>query len=448
MVYLLPPVLQIVFLGLLGACLGSAINYGIYAWTWFLNRRISPWQAAPEGAVPRTPKDRVPILGWLSLRRETPLHGGGHWIRPMFIEVGCLLGLPGLYFWLLGGGLVGGNLAPWPLGWPIQVEIWFWLYAILLGLMMIATFIDFDERTIPDSVTIPGTLFALLMAAAFPTSRLPEVTSNLAGTIVQPISFANGAPLQLLEIESTLFARGVSWHQTQAGLWMSLIIFWVWIFALLPKIASLRFGISKGLWLMVYSCLRPKRRTTCGARIQQRRPFLETLLLFALGLSGTAAIILAKFLLPEAHWESLFQSFFGLGFGGMMIWGIRMIGQFALQREAMGFGDVTLMAMIGAFLGWQVTLLTLPIASVLALAVTVVLIFITRDSQLAFGPYLCLGCAFALFTWHSIWPATQSYFSLGEWLFVLLAAMLGLMMLMLVGLSAFKRLLGLNQFLV
>ena len=35
------------------------------------------------------------------------------------------------------------------------------------------------------------------------------------------------------------------------------------------------------------------------------------------------------------------------------MWAVRLIGTAALRREAMGFGDVTLMMMIGTFLGWQ-----------------------------------------------------------------------------------------------
>jgi len=40
-----------------------------------------------------------------------------------------------------------------------------------------------------------------------------------------------------------------------------------------------------------------------------------------------------------------------------MIWSVRIIGGWSLGREAMGFGDVTLLAMIGTFLGWQACLL-------------------------------------------------------------------------------------------
>jgi prepilin signal peptidase PulO-like enzyme (type II secretory pathway) len=434
--------MQVIFLAVLGACFGSAINYGIYSWTWFLKRSISPWQSPSPAAPLRGWLDRVPIWGWLRLRREQAIHGQWFWVRPLALELVWLIGLPWFYFWQLEGGLTCGRIVPEPPGWPTQVEIWFWSHAVLLALMFIATFIDFDERTIPDSVTVSGTLFALVLAALFPFSRLPEVASNLAGKLIEPISFANGARETLLGIEPEIFVQGVTWHQSSIGTWIAIIIFWVWIIALLPKRCTLRFGWIKGIWIMIFSCLRPKRKTACSIRQVERSPYLETVLLAMLGVIGTAAILLSKWLLPAANWDSLFQAIFGLGFGGLMIWGIRIVGQFALQREAMGFGDVTLMAMIGAFLGWQVTLLTLPIAVVLALVATVGLFIFTRDSQLAFGPYLCLGCVAVLFYWCRLWPATGFYFSMGEWLFAILGFMLALMLGMLSGLQLIKRLLG------
>ena len=45
-----------------------------------------------------------------------------------------------------------------------------------------------------------------------------------------------------------------------------------------------------------------------------------------------------------------------------------MLGSRMLGREAMGFGDVTLMAMIGAFLGWQAAVLTFFLGAFFGLA--------------------------------------------------------------------------------
>ncbi len=51
------------------------------------------------------------------------------------------------------------------------------------------------------------------------------------------------------------------------------------------------------------------------------------------------------------------SSLVGMATGMTLIWSVRLVGRFVLGREAMGFGDVTLMGMIGAFVGWQACIL-------------------------------------------------------------------------------------------
>ncbi len=41
------------------------------------------------------------------------------------------------------------------------------------------------------------------------------------------------------------------------------------------------------------------------------------------------------------------------GDGGGLVWSFRIVASVVMGREALGFGDVTLMAMVGAFTGWQ-----------------------------------------------------------------------------------------------
>jgi leader peptidase (prepilin peptidase)/N-methyltransferase len=441
MIAAFPATVQIVLLAILGGLLGSLINYAIYAWPVFVFRPISPWQARPPQVPPRKILHFLPIAGWWNRTGESEWFGRGFWLRPMLIEIVWTIGLPCFYLWLRNGGLLGQPIdsisSPWS-DWPQTVEIWFWSQTSLLALMTIATFIDFDERTIPDQITIPGTLLALCLAALFPQSRLPEMTSTLAGISFDPLFFANGTQQPLLGVTPELFRRGVIWHQTSLGLWIGLGIFLGWILALVPKRCTLRYGWKKGLWLMWASCLRPARKTACPLRTRERHPLLETKLLCWLALLGIAGILLAKRLLPEENWDSLFCALFGLGFGGLTIWSVRLVGGQALGKEVMGFGDVTLMAMVGAFLGWQTALLALPVASLLALGIAIFSTILTGDTRLAFGPYLCLGTALILFNWGTLWPSLDQYFSLGEWLFVILGVMLAMMWAMLAGLSWLK----------
>lgn len=66
--------------------------------------------------------------------------------------------------------------------------------------------------------------------------------------------------------------------------------------------------------------------------------------------------------------------------------------------EGLGMGDVKMLAMIGAFLGWQLTLLTLVLASFLGSAVGLGLIVIRRGgmkSALPFGTFLAIAALVA-----------------------------------------------------
>ena len=89
--------------------------------------------------------------------------GNGFWIRPLLIELTWIIGLPWFWHWQVGGGLLGFTSATLPViaGWDGFAETWFWCHTILIALLFIATFIDFDEKLIPDQITVPGTLLGL-----------------------------------------------------------------------------------------------------------------------------------------------------------------------------------------------------------------------------------------------------------------------------------------------
>ena len=78
----LPESLQQALIFLLGLVGGTLANYVIYRFAYFNPRRISPWGLPPEDSN-RNGFDRIPVVGWLLLRRESNLHGRGFWIRPL-----------------------------------------------------------------------------------------------------------------------------------------------------------------------------------------------------------------------------------------------------------------------------------------------------------------------------------------------------------------------------
>ena len=95
-----------------------------------------------------------------------------------------------------------------------------------------------------------------------------------------------------------------------------------------------------------------------------------------------------------SHSIAILRSVTGLVVGGGVFWLIRILGRRVFKKEAMGFGDVKLMAYIGALLGWKIVLLTTFFASLLGSMVGLSLIVTGKaelGSRLPFGPYLCVG---------------------------------------------------------
>ncbi len=84
--------------------------------------------------------------------------------------------------------------------------------------------------------------------------------------------------------------------------------------------------------------------------------------------------------------------------GGGIVWAVRIFGSMAFGKEAMGLGDVHLLAAVGACLGWVDATLTLFAAVLLGLIWPLVSL-VTRGKlqrQLPFGPWLAAG-AMAVF---------------------------------------------------
>lgn len=85
-----------------------------------------------------------------------------------------------------------------------------------------------------------------------------------------------------------------------------------------------------------------------------------------------------------------------LGFlvGGGVLFGVAFVYELITKREGMGGGDIKLLAMIGAFLGWQSLLFVLLVSSFAGAAVGITVMLVKgRDMKYAvpFGPFLSLG---------------------------------------------------------
>lgn len=141
-----------------------------------------------------------------------------------------------------------------------------------------------------------------------------------------------------------------------------------------------------------------------------------------------------QFLVEHPHIHGLLVSVAGLIVGGGIVWAVRGIGHWALGREAMGFGDVVLMAMIGAVVGWQPVLTIFFLAPVCAIVVVLVAAISGSSREFPFGPWLSLATVVLLIGWQAVWPYAGRFFLIGRILpflgigiLILLAVLLKLM---------------------
>ena len=100
-------------------------------------------------------------------------------------------------------------------------------------------------------------------------------------------------------------------------------------------------------------------------------------------------------LFTEPGWV---DSLLGIILGAGVLYAIAEGYYLVRHEEGMGMGDVKMLGMIGAFLGWQLTIFTLVMASFAGAFVGLLLIALKRGDMkyaLPFGTFLALGAALA-----------------------------------------------------
>lgn len=105
---------------------------------------------------------------------------------------------------------------------------------------------------------------------------------------------------------------------------------------------------------------------------------------------------------PDAgsYATGLANSAIGLLAGGGPLWLIGWLWEKLRKVEAMGGGDVKLMAMLGSFLGWQGAVLTILLGALTGTVIGVTLILLKKheaQQHIPFGPFLAAGALAALF---------------------------------------------------
>lgn len=174
-----------------GTCIGSYLNVCIYR----IPRELST--VKPRSHCPHCKKLipwywNIPILSYVMLQGKCRFCKGH--ISPRYVLVEVLVGILFLLVWLkldplaLTGEAIDPR--PRPLGLvPIASAPLVLVYWLMIGGLVLGTFVDFEHLIIPDRVTLGGIVAGLILSAAVPALHqqvdiLPSLIRSSIGAAV------------------------------------------------------------------------------------------------------------------------------------------------------------------------------------------------------------------------------------------------------------------------
>ena len=148
-----------------------------------------------------------------------------------------------------------------------------------------------------------------------------------------------------------------------------------------------------------------------------------------------------------SHWNRIVgfaTCLTGFVVGGGLVWTVRVVCGAVLGKEALGFGDVTLMAMAGIYLGWQMVVIAFFLAPASAIAVALATLVLRRRVYVAYGPHLALACVACVFLWDPLWDRFGIFFDQGAGFLLVQAVVLVVLLVVSCGIVVFFKRLFLN----
>ncbi|MBI1310712.1 prepilin peptidase [bacterium] len=120
-------------------------------------------------------------------------------------------------------------------------------------------------------------------------------------------------------------------------------------------------------------------------------------------LAGIAGPAIPGWIAEHRYLHGFAWSVCGLAAGGGITLLVQRLSALILGQEALGLGDVTLMMLIGSFLGWQAVLIVFLLSPLCGLAFGLTVRFTTNKSYVPYGPYLAMGALLTLLGWRWLW---------------------------------------------
>ena len=343
------PSLLLVSSAALGLVVGSFLGCCIYR----LPRGISllsPRRSfCPACRKPISWKHNVPVLSWLMLGGRCP--DCKERISARYPIVEALTG--SLFF-----------LAAWQFRFPVALSFW-----VLFSLLILATFIDLEFLIIPDLVSKSGILTGVLCSVLTP--ELQQTTSRPLAAILSLAGALTGGGVLLLvgEAGKLLFGRYKINLKAPTRFRFEHIP---------PDDAHIVIDDDSFRWSDHFFRKTDRIKIRAAEVTINDQRFPGTDLNFyhdrLVTTRGTIPLQEIRTVTGQTRYAEL-------------------------PREAMGLGDVKLLAAIGAFTGWQGVLFTVPMASFIGAGFGLVWALLRRNwsSKIPFGPYLALGALLWIF---------------------------------------------------
>ena len=359
-----------------GACVGSFLNVVVYRVPEGMSV-ISPPSRCPGCEQKLAWYDNVPVLGWLWLRGRCRTCGMK--ISPQYplVEAFCaalFCVLTWAYFFTdlrpgfeqLGVGLT----------WPVLA-----VHLVLVGGMLAASLIDAKLYIIPLGITWVVALAALALPASFALELTAEPTLNPEGAFGSLVPSVGPGGL------------GVALGGL-AGLSLS-------VFLLRRGVLPLSFAEEEPEG--EDATLPGEDPEAFLAHPHPRREVGKELLFLTAPVLGAVAggLVAGSLAGPDPGLLPAWAASLGgvvLGYlaGGAVVWFVRILGTLLFGKEAMGLGDVHLMAAVGAVIGAADVTLAFFVAPFLGLAVAftaggVSKVLTGQKRIIPYGPSLCVA---------------------------------------------------------
>ncbi len=344
-----------VFAFVFGAVVGSFLNVCIYR----LPRDLSvnePRRSFCPSCKTQIPwHQNLPLASWLLLRGRCAACGISISFRYFVVELltACLF----LVCWLV---------------FPPLVAMAFWVF---LALLVVATFIDAEFYIIPNSITWGTVAAGLALSLVLPAVHHETLWWRGGGQSLVGAAVGYFGLWTVVELGKLAFGKQTLVYQH-------------------PR--PFHFEKEKEEWWFVVG----EDRWAWSETFQRKKDQLviecQTLTLGGKKLGGNR--VLARYDRVEAGGQSVKEPQL-----------IKLKGtttRLIVPREAMGLGDVKLLAGIGAFVGWQGVIFTVFSSSLIGAVAGILFMTLNRagwGARLPFGPYLSLGAVLWIFGGKTWW---------------------------------------------